>query len=152
VPERSIDVLVVRRDGAILFEKRPPAGIWAGLWSLPEAPAGTDPVAEVSARFGLTAQLAGTLAPIRHAFTHFALTLNPRRLAVESGPVRAEAPRFAWLPPDAARSAGVPAPIAKLLRMLDGAAAVDGEAAAPQRATPAAQSARSRGRRRSASG
>ncbi len=36
LPQRSVRVLLIERAGAILLEKRPAAGIWAGLWSLPE--------------------------------------------------------------------------------------------------------------------
>ena len=36
LPQRAVRVLVLERAGTILLEKRPAAGIWAGLWSLPE--------------------------------------------------------------------------------------------------------------------
>ena len=36
LPQRAIRVLLIERGGEILFEKRPPLGIWGGLWSLPE--------------------------------------------------------------------------------------------------------------------
>ena len=37
LPQRAVRALVIERAGTILFEKRPAAGIWGGLWSLPEA-------------------------------------------------------------------------------------------------------------------
>ncbi|MFL6637559.1 MAG: NUDIX domain-containing protein [Paraburkholderia graminis] len=30
-------MLVLRDGNAVMLEKRPPSGIWGGLWSLPEA-------------------------------------------------------------------------------------------------------------------
>ncbi|HET8551115.1 MAG TPA: A/G-specific adenine glycosylase, partial [Gammaproteobacteria bacterium] len=39
-PERNVRVLVIEAEGAVLLEKRPPTGIWGGLWSLPELPEG----------------------------------------------------------------------------------------------------------------
>ena len=36
-PQRTAYVvLMVRDDGAVLLERRPPAGIWGGLWTLPQ--------------------------------------------------------------------------------------------------------------------
>jgi A/G-specific adenine glycosylase len=37
VPERAAIMLVIRHGRDILLRKRPAAGIWGGLWSLPEA-------------------------------------------------------------------------------------------------------------------
>ena len=34
--ESAYVVLMVRDDGAVLLERRPPAGIWGGLWTLPQ--------------------------------------------------------------------------------------------------------------------
>ena len=39
-PRRQVAMLVVLSRGEVLLEKRPPTGIWGGLWSLPEAPVG----------------------------------------------------------------------------------------------------------------
>jgi A/G-specific adenine glycosylase len=43
-PARAVRVLVLEHAGTILLEKRPAAGIWAGLWSLPEI----DPDADIA--------------------------------------------------------------------------------------------------------
>src|SRR5687767_15156000 len=40
---RRVSMLVVLSGGEVLLEKRAPAGIWGGLWSLPEAEADADP-------------------------------------------------------------------------------------------------------------
>ena len=36
VPTRSTHMLLLVRNGELLLEKRPPSGIWGGMWSLPE--------------------------------------------------------------------------------------------------------------------
>ncbi|HET6591987.1 MAG TPA: A/G-specific adenine glycosylase, partial [Xanthomonadales bacterium] len=37
VSDRTLDMLILRDErGRVLLEKRPPAGIWGGLWCLPE--------------------------------------------------------------------------------------------------------------------
>ena len=42
LPHRELRVLLIEHGGEILFERRPPVGIWGGLWSLPELPLDAD--------------------------------------------------------------------------------------------------------------
>ncbi len=118
LPQRALRLLVIERAGAILFEKRPGAGIWAGLWSLPELDVDTDIAAHCRARFGAQVELRSALPPIEHAFTHFRLTLHPQRIAARAWPRCAEAPGVVWLTRDDALAAALPAPVRKLLRSL----------------------------------
>jgi A/G-specific adenine glycosylase len=118
LPQRAVRALVIERAGTILFEKRPAAGIWGGLWSLPEAGVDDDVVAHCHARFAANVAAGDELAPIEHAFTHYRLTILPQRIAVRSWPPRAESPGLLWLTRDDALAAALPAPIRKLLRTL----------------------------------
>jgi A/G-specific adenine glycosylase len=123
LPQREIVALMIERGGAILFERRPPTGIWAGLWSLPEVSRDDDIAPALRARFGVDARVTAALAPVAHAFTHYALTIHPRRVAVASWPARAEAPGLVWLTPEDARTAALPAPIRRIVATLDDLAA-----------------------------
>jgi A/G-specific adenine glycosylase len=118
LPQRALRVLVIERAGTILFEKRPAAGIWGGLWSLPEAAADADVVAHCRTRFAARVTGGEELAPIEHAFTHYRLTILPQRVAVRQWPQRAESPGRLWLTRDDALAAALPAPIRKLLRAI----------------------------------
>ncbi len=118
LPHRAIRVLVIERNGEVLLEKRPPTGVWSGLWSLPECALGDDVRDVARARFGARVELRDALPPIEHGFTHFALTLHPQRVAAPRWPARAEAPDTRWLAPADAERAALPAPIRKLLRSL----------------------------------
>jgi A/G-specific adenine glycosylase len=116
LPQRLVRVLVIERAGTILFEKRPNAGIWGGLWSLPEVPVDIDPAAHCRACFAARVTAGEELPPIEHAFTHFRLTILPQRIAVRSWPPRVESPGFLWLVRGDALAAALPAPIRNLLR------------------------------------
>jgi len=118
LPQRAVRMLVIERAGTILFEKRPPLGIWGGLWSLPEAAVDADPVAHCRGRFAAGVALGEELAPIEHGFTHFRLTILPQRISVRSWPSRAESPGLLWLTRDDAIQGALPAPIRKLIRAL----------------------------------
>jgi len=118
LPQRALRLLLFERSGAILLEKRPPLGIWGGLWSLPELSLDDDPRIFARTRYGVDALPGAELAPIAHSFTHFALTLHPQRMTVAAWPRSAETPGCLWLTRDDARDAALPAPIRKLLQSL----------------------------------
>ena len=118
LPHRTVRVLVIERAGEILFERRPAAGIWGGLWSLPETAPDDDVAQHCRARFGAAVVAGEALPPIEHGFTHYRLTIVPQRIGVRSWPPRAEAPGLAWLTREDARGAALPAPIKRLLRAL----------------------------------
>jgi A/G-specific adenine glycosylase len=118
LPQRAVRILVIERGGEILFEKRPPLGIWGGLWSLPECALDDDVAATVRTRFGAKVRMGAAMAPIAHGFTHFGLTMHPQRIVASHWPERAEAPGTLWLAPGDAVNAALPAPIRKLVRSL----------------------------------
>ena len=118
LPHRSVRVLVIERAGEILFERRPATGIWAGLWSLPEAGLADDVAQQCRVRFDAGVTAGETLPVIEHGFTHYRLTIVPQRVVVRSWPPRAAAPGLTWLTHDDAAGAALPAPIKKLIRTL----------------------------------
>ena len=117
-PQRAVRVLLIERAGEILLERRPAAGIWGGLWSLPELAVDDDVARHCRSRFGAIVDAGVALPAIEHAFTHYRLTILPQRIAVRAWPLRAESPEFTWLTRADAAAAALPAPIRKLLRAL----------------------------------
>lgn len=120
-PRREIPVrnarlaLIENAAGEILLERRPPAGIWGGLWSLPECPPGADVVDWVRQRFGW--QVAGVEAApaFRHTFTHFHLDIAPLRVRLGAAAGIADAEQLAWQRPGTDPERGVAAPIRRLI-------------------------------------
>jgi A/G-specific adenine glycosylase len=122
LPHRELQLLVIEREGKVLFERRPAAGIWAGLWSLPECAVTDDATAVARDRFGVDTVNPLPLPPLEHGFTHYTLTLHPVRLsATDSHLHRAfdSGEPQAWFAPEAADAAGLPSPIRRLVRALD---------------------------------
>ncbi|MFA7241328.1 MAG: A/G-specific adenine glycosylase [Sulfuricellaceae bacterium] len=119
LPEKETALLMLLRDGEILLEKRPPTGIWGGLWSLPEIGLNDDPAQAALARFGVETEGFLALPPVRHTFTHFRLLLHP--LVADALGQRHEARQSSalWLALPDALGAALPAPVRKLLERLD---------------------------------
>ena len=134
-PTRRLSVLwLVDPDGRTLLEKRPPSGIWGGLWSLPEVD-WIDPLQTALARQVLTTwcerqlgEVHGveSLPALQHDFTHFRLQLQPWRgqLGLQAEMAVAEASARRWIASAELASVGMPAPIAALIGR--------GKATAPQ--------------------
>ena len=116
IPHREIAMLVLHRDEELLLERRPPAGIWGGLWSLPEAPVGEDLPAAIARRYGLRGEVGAQLPLVKHAFTHYSLTIHPIEVSIQRGPAQTAGNEVRWVREDEALDAGLPAPVLRLLR------------------------------------
>ena len=136
--QQTLWLLVDR--ASCLLERRPPAGIWGGLWSLPEQlPSWVQGMQSHGMQAqGMQAQgrqAQGMPAPgeslqVRHEFTHFSLDITvetrwidrdgapPHRVTDETAAVRAVADAGSeqrWLHYDEALQLGLPAPIRRIL-------------------------------------
>ncbi|KRG69235.1 DNA glycosylase [Pseudoxanthomonas dokdonensis] len=117
LPEREAIMLWLEDEqGRVLLQRRPPTGIWAGLWSLPEA---SD---EAAARDWFDRHISGDFASaqalpdVPHVFSHYKLRIQPRRLSGLRPRDRVgEDNDLQWLDREQLRALGLPAPIRKLL-------------------------------------
>jgi A/G-specific adenine glycosylase len=114
-PARAVAMIVAVSRGEVLLQKRPPAGIWGGLWSLPEAPEAADPAAWAKGRLGLRVQDVAKLEPFTHAFTHFTLAVTPWLVRVKGAHDAAGEGSAIWLALHEAGTAALPAPVKSLL-------------------------------------
>jgi len=112
VPERAASFALILDGSRLLLERRPPSGLWGGLLVPPEGD-----IDGTLGRLGLSAVSQRPLPPLKHAFTHFRLTLHPMLCEVERPNGVAE-PGLEWIDLDQAADAGVPTPIRKLIRQV----------------------------------
>ncbi len=117
-PERHGRFAVIVGNGAVLLERRPPAGIWGGLQSLPEVPEDADGAEWVARRFGLEVLQRTPLPGLRHAFTHFTLQLAPERIDVRRPDTGCAEAGSVWQALDRLADAALPAPIRRVLENL----------------------------------
>jgi A/G-specific adenine glycosylase len=117
LPERHAIALLLRdAGGRVLLQRRPPSGIWASLWSLPEAEDHTAARAWFDGHSVGDYDAADPLQPIAHGFTHYRLRLQP--LSWDGVALRSRVrddTDLRWVPKDGLSALGIPAPIRKLL-------------------------------------
>ena len=115
LPEKRVQMLLLMDRGEILLEKRPPSGIWGGLWSLPEISPETDATAHCHERLGLAVSETILLPGLGHNFTHFRLHIHPAIVHIAPRPLKVETPGRLWLSRQDALGAALPAPVRRLL-------------------------------------
>ncbi len=117
LPERATLMILARnRAGAVLLERRPPTGIWGGLWSLPETDPNQDPAHWCRERTGAEPLRVEMHPPRRHTFSHFALTMGLAEVWTRGAPAAvADEDSQSWFDPAAVPKLGLPAPVRSIL-------------------------------------
>jgi len=104
-------------DGRVLLEKRPPAGIWGGLWCLPEG----DELAAIESRIGLRAVRPIALPEFEHRLSHLRMSIRPFLADAQEG-TQVQCPAsLGWFGRSQLPQLGLPKPVSDLLdRLHDG--------------------------------
>jgi A/G-specific adenine glycosylase len=109
---RGLAFLLARADGAILFRRRPAAGLLGGLHELPSSPWREGELALSTALDHAPAAADWRLhaTPVRHVFTHFVLELTLAEAITHA------APDGLWCAPGEFDRLALPSVMRKLLR------------------------------------
>jgi A/G-specific adenine glycosylase len=111
----TVFVLARREDGALWLERRPPSGIWGGLWCFPES-ASDDAVLPLLTSRGLRGHATTRLPPLRHTFSHFHLDIQPLLVDVHpEGRRVADAGAGIWRRPEERDGIGLAAAVIRVL-------------------------------------
>ncbi len=125
LPQKSARVIILRSQGKILLEKRPPVGIWGGLWSLPEIDVTLSEraVAELLRnRYGVKIEALEKVRSFNHVFSHFRLRIEPWIINTSIMQDRIQEPGEQWYRFRELSKIGMPGPIGQFLMKLASAA------------------------------
>ena len=118
---------IVMRGDLVFIQKRPPYGVWAGLWEFPGGclEPGETPeealVREVMEETELLVSVRNKVAVIRHSYTTCRVTMNAYHcnlLDTQKEPVLHAAVEGKWVPPEEIVNYAFPAGHRKLLEMI----------------------------------
>lgn len=120
IPTKKKIFLILKNDqNEILLEKRPPSGIWGGLWSLPECDHKFDPEIICQQRFSCKIEDQKELKIMRHTFSHFHLEITPLIATIKNNATMImESNETLWYNSDQIKNIGLAAPVASLLKNL----------------------------------
>jgi A/G-specific adenine glycosylase len=118
LPVRAVNWVLIRDAcGQVLMQRRPPAGLWGGLWAFPET---TD--ANIAdwclQRHGLVVKPQTPLPTWRHTFSHFHLDITPVPARVLRTAAAMEPGDTLWYNLRSPMARGVSAPVKQLLQQL----------------------------------
>ncbi len=119
-PSRMAFAAILRRaDGAVLLERRPPTGIWGGLWTFPQFDEHAATIAWMEQHSAGEVVATRALPPYSHSFTHFDLTLQPiLGRNVRQSLALADGERYCWYDVAQPAKIGLAKPAVDLIRGL----------------------------------
>jgi A/G-specific adenine glycosylase len=110
-------LLLTNGCGEILLEKRPPSGIWGGLWSLPEMELEQDIGAFCKSRWGYRTDSTEDIPGLRHTFSHYHLDITPCKVAVRDSETEVREPGLQqWCGINGIESLALASPVAGLIQ------------------------------------
>lgn len=116
-PHRTTWMLILENTkGELLMVRRPPSGIWGGLWGFPQF---DDKAAamEIVKQMGSVQGRSRQWSPVQHTFTHFHLKISPLYVRLKSTHVdNVLESREVWYRPGT-ELGGFAAPVTQLLKL-----------------------------------
>jgi A/G-specific adenine glycosylase len=118
VSDRTVHMLILRDDaGRVLLEKRAPAGIWGGLWCLPEG----ESADTVGSNLGVSLTDTRALPKLEHRLSHLRMSIIPSLATADDARQVKCSPRLGWYDREQQQALGLPKPVTDLLaRLHDG--------------------------------
>lgn len=122
IPAKQATFLILQKNQDVLLQKRPPSGIWGGLWSLPEIVGIADEKQiqhECFKTYRLQVEQVNALPSFRHTFSHFHLDIYPVVVNIQRKPRSVtENNERQWYNLHQPSKMGLPRPIQQILKNL----------------------------------
>ena len=120
LPARQVVfALLENEQGEILLEKRPPVGIWGGLWSLPEYRSREELADWINTRCSLVSEELTALPQVRHTFSHFHLDITPVKAVIrDKAHTIRDNEAYLWHAPGHGMEIGMAAPVKALMEQV----------------------------------
>ena len=115
VTNKTICMLILRdSENRVLLEKRPPIGIWGGLWSLPEGGS----IKDIEDKLGLTVNNPCRLPPVEHRLSHMRISIRPVLASAGAATQVKCKEDQSWFAQKDQPGLGLPKPVSELLKNL----------------------------------
>ncbi len=121
LPKReTIFAIIENKKGEVLLERRPPSGIWGGLWCFPEFSPDESIASKIKRQYGFNIKQQIEYKGFKHTFSHFHLMIKPVHISIEGQTNKINDTGISiWINPDTDSSLGFPAPVLSMLKDLN---------------------------------
>ena len=118
-PLRKTQMILVWGENSVFLERRPPSGIWGGLWSFPEIEPQQDASSWCEETLNASPVEIERWPTVRHSFTHYDLDIEPTAVRVEKlSRTVADSDDRVWYEFYSPQQVGIAAPVAGLIEKL----------------------------------
>ena len=118
---KTMMLIITNSTGRVLLERRPPSGVWGGLWSLPEYDGKRSGLSRwLKNRYRFDAEIGKPWPTIRHKFTHFELDITPLPISINGliDTIESNERISQFYSSSEAAELGTPVPVCNLLQKL----------------------------------
>lgn len=114
---QQLFLLCFNDEQQVYLEKRPPVGLWGGLWCMPIVDLSCDITNFIYQEYGLHCQNIVNLAEIKHTFSHFHLQIKAQAIQVQPALTCLKESKGKWFNEADFSKLGLAKPITKLLQL-----------------------------------
>lgn len=114
LPEKHTHMLLLQDGDSVLLYRRPPSGLWGGLWCLPEVEQ-PDDLPQLAELLDLQCGTPRVLDAFSHTFSHFRLHIQPLQVAARPQGRRVAEGDWLWYNLASPPRLGLAAPVQSLL-------------------------------------
>lgn len=118
-PLKKTQMILLYRSDGVYLERRPPSGIWGGLWSLPELTMEESVDSWCQEKLHAVPANKTQWQTVRHSFSHFDLDIEPIAVRTDKGSSTvADTEDSIWYAFQSPQVVGIAAPVAGLIDKL----------------------------------
>ena len=119
LPQKEVLAAILQeKNGAVWLEKRPPVGIWGGLYSFPEFSDMASMRAWLNKMWKLNDSNAKKLPSITHTFSHYRLLMHPSLIELSKKPIGVMEDDLGVWYKASTQKIGLAAPVLKTLKKI----------------------------------
>ncbi len=111
-------LVLLNKNKMIYLEKRPPTGLWGGLWCLPSIDKELCPLQYINEHYHLQAKETKHLISLKHRFSHFQLEIDALVIETQYSKKQIAEPSGQWFNQQRLRDVGLAKPTNHILNQL----------------------------------
>lgn len=118
-PIKEEQFLILQNDeGMIYLEKRPPTGLWGGLWCFPSIELHACPLSFIHSQYGFHGENPEHVISFKHQFSHFQLNINALKIKTHMDKTKLYEHPGQWYSFDEIKGLGLAKPTTHILSKL----------------------------------